>query len=83
MFETISQWLKKMPQRSWLEYISMSVGFAPFGQLSDFWNHPRQWNTMFRDLLRQTYKDKDFLLTIWKDKKLSENDIPWALITVL
>lgn len=79
LFETIAEWMKKMPQRSWLEYLSMSVGFAPFGQLQSFWGDPGLWNPMFRDLLRQTYQDKEFLLTIWKDKSLSENDIPWVI----
>ena len=34
----------------------------------------------FRDLLRQTYQNKELLLTIWKDKKQSENEIPWILL---
>ena len=79
IFETIATWMNKMPQRSWLEYLSMSVGYAPFGQLQAFWAHPSQWNEMFRDLLRQTYEDKEFLLTIWKEKSISENDIPWIM----
>ena len=79
VFEALSDWMDKMPQRSWLEFISMSIGHAPFGQVEEFWRHPSRWNEYFRDLLRQTYMDKEFLLTVWKEKKLSENDIPWTL----
>lgn len=79
LFETITEWMKKMPQRSWLEYLTMSVGYAPFGQVKEYWNNTGRWTPMFRDLLRQTYQDKEFLLTIWKNKSISENDIPWIL----
>ena len=41
---------------------------------------PSTWDDGFRDLLRQTYQNKELLLTIWKDKKQSENEIPWILL---
>ena len=79
IFETITNWLNCMPQRSWLEYLSMSVGHAPYGKVQEFWNNPADWNEMFRSLLMQTYQDKEFLLAIWKEKRISENDVPWVL----
>ena len=43
-------------------------------------NRPETWDDGFRDLLRQTYIDKEFFLTKWKDKTTSENEVPWNLL---
>lgn len=40
---------------------------------------PARWNDVFRDLLRQTWEDKDFLLTEWGDKICKDNDVPWLV----
>ena len=42
----------------------------------EYWAKPEWWTPMFRDLLRQTYMDPEFLTLQWGDKRLSENDLP-------
>ena len=39
-------------------------------------NNPATWDEGYRDLIRQTYEDKEFFLTKWKNLSYSENDIP-------
>lgn len=78
LFETISNWTHNKFQYSWLEWITTEYGPGlKFGRNIDFWGHPEKWNEVFRDLLRQTYTDKDFLTIQWGESSLSENDIPW------
>lgn len=81
LFEEISIWTKNSFQSSWLSFITNRYfGFQRhFNNTIIIWNHPEKWNEVFRDLLRQTYKDKDFIMWEWGELKISENDIPWKL----
>lgn len=73
LFEELHNWSVKHTQISWCEYIQQT-------HPSSVIHKPETWDGAFRDLLRQTYTDKDFFLTIWKDKKVSENEVPWQIL---
>lgn len=81
LFEEIAIWTKESFQISWLDYLTNKF----FGRNRNYnseitiWNHPEKWNEVFRDLLRQTYKDKEFLTLCWGENYISENDIPWNI----
>jgi len=78
LFETAAKWLSKKPQVSWLEWITIQYGPGlKFGRTMTFWGHSKEWSSMFRDLLRQTWTNKKFLTLQWGKKTLSDNDIPW------
>lgn len=79
IFETLAEWTKYNFQESWLEFISKRYGQIKNADMTDYWCHPQKWDEVFRDLLRQTYQDKDFLTFRWGDNYVSENDIPWKL----
>lgn len=80
LFETVSNWMSTQPMMSWLEWITAVYGPGlRFRRNTTFWSHPEKWNPVFRDLLRQTRHDQEFLLTQWGNKKVSENDVPWAI----
>ena len=79
IFETLAEWTKYNFQESWLEFISKRYGQIKNADMADYWCHPQKWDEVFRDLLRQTYQDKDFLTFRWGDNYVSENDIPWKL----
>lgn len=69
--------MRAQPAMSWLEWITSVYGPGlRFRRNTSFWGHPEKWNEVFRDLLRQTRNDIQFLTLQWGDKKLSENDIP-------
>ena len=76
IFEEVSNWTKNYLKKSWLEYIT--IRFQNNGRMSveESWNRPDRWTILFRDLLRQTWLDKEFLLHRWKDDYVSENQIP-------
>jgi hypothetical protein len=57
----------------WLEYL-MGAHYG-YGRL----NKPNQWPDMFRELLRQTWEDREFLLLRRKDNYMSDNEITWNL----
>ena len=73
LFEELHNWSAWKEQISWFEYIQRT---HPKSNIAD----PSTWDDGFRDLLRQTYTDKEFFLIKWKDKKLSENEVPWELL---
>ena len=64
---------------SWLEFITSSfVGFM-LPQQIEYWYHIERWNDNYRNIIRQTYQDREFLLTQWGDAKVNEVNIPWKL----
>lgn len=74
LFEEISNWTQSARGNlSWLEYLMGK--HKMYGKL----NKPEVWPEVFRDLLRQTYEDKEFLLLRRKDNYMNENEIPWEL----
>lgn len=73
IFEELNKWTSMQETLSWCEYIQRVHPFCDI-------NRPETWNDGFRDLLRQTYIDKEFFLTKWKDKTTSENEVPWNLL---
>lgn len=78
LFETVSDWLREKPQWSWLEWITSIYGPGlKFNANLDYWGHPERWNEVFRDLLRQTWRNAEFLTAQWGEKFISHNDIPW------
>ena len=80
LFENLAKWTKSFIKLSWLEYISREYGR---GLQSDrnvmFWARPGEWSEPFRDLLRQTWTDEEFLLKRWGKDKMAVNDIPWTI----
>lgn len=64
MFQMVSEWTNsKSYKRSWLAYLSARyVGYSRDRQQL-YWCRPYEWHPVFRDLLRQTYQNKEFLLT--------------------
>lgn len=79
VFEELSTWTHKAFKKSWLEYLTSRFQKNGYMLSVEYWNHPEAWNVLFRDLLRQTWFDKEFLLHRWKSDFVSENDIPWQL----
>lgn len=78
IFEELSTWSQKHFRKSWLEYLTSRFS-NKFMLAEEYWNHPENWHILFRDLLRQTWTDKEFLLLQWKDSFVSEVKIPWKL----
>jgi len=77
-FEEVTKWMNKSPRISWLEWITLKY-LGKFIDNQDYWNSPQKWNEVFRDLLRQTYQDVEFLLLQWGNKSVSENVVPWLM----
>lgn len=73
LFEELSKWSTQKMKTSWFQYLLLTHPKCNAAL-------PSTWDDGFRDLLRQTYQNKELLLTIWKDKKQSENEIPWILL---
>lgn len=73
LFEELNKWSSQPEMMSWFEYLTRT---HPKSNIAD----PSTWDDGFRDLLRQTYQDKEFFLTKWKNKKNSENEVPWELL---
>lgn len=79
-FAALAEWTNGSKYRkSWLEYLTIKYAGATADDAIFYWNRPKLWNEVFRDLLRQTYIDRDFLLEGWGGKRFSENEIPWKL----
>lgn len=83
LIETIINWTQEKSKRksnfvnsSWLEYITEINNIK---NIDNYWTHPEHWSVSFRDLLRQTRQDKEFLLLQWGDKSLSLSEIPTYL----
>lgn len=80
LFSVIAEWTWHGSYRHcWLDYITAKFTGARNEDAVFYWNRPYQWNEVFRDLLRQTYLDREFLLLQWGSNKHTENDIPWKL----
>lgn len=77
-FEEVAKWMNKSPRISWLEWITLKYS-GKFVEHQEYWNSPQKWNEVFRDLLRQTYQDVEFLLLQWGNKSISENAVPWLM----
>ena len=80
LFSVIAEWTwKKQYRNSWLNYITHK--FAALGNEDAifYWCTPKKWHEVFRDLLRQTYTDKDFLLCRWGNNIESGINIPWNI----
>ena len=81
IFSVISEWtLTPSYKHSWIEFITAKFTGARNEDAAIYWNRPHEWHDAFRDLLRHTYTDPEFLLWQWDNKKRSENDIPWKLL---
>ena len=78
IFEELSTWTKKYLQKSWLEYITMRFNDVNCSS-ETYWNNPNLWSELFRDLLRQTWEDRDFLLSTWDDDRVLEMNIGWKI----
>lgn len=80
LFEELANWTKGPTfYLSWLEYISKKFLKAIGEDAIIAWNNPIKWTEPFRNLLIQTWYDKDFLRHQWGKKYLSEINIPWNL----
>lgn len=80
IFEELCAWTEVNCKISWLEFIGKQYKLArSLCNQKDYWNKPQTWNSLFRDLLRQTWEDRTFLLIQWGLTSISENDIPWNL----
>lgn len=78
--ELMEDWCKLNFKMSWLEYLSIRFKVDKnYMSGSTDWNKPDKWHPLFRDVIRQTYEDTDFLLRKWGNEKVSELEIPWKL----
>ena len=78
LFEMISCWTYDNFQTSWLEWLTWKFSRKRFEDMQFYWCHPYEWHQVFRAMLRQTYEDINFIITQWKDKKISLTLIPYA-----
>ena len=78
--ELFENWTEMNFRVCWLEFLSYryGVGHNTMSGVTD-WNKPQTWPPLFRDALRQTYQDKEFLLLQWGDDKMSDLEVPWQL----
>lgn len=74
-FEAVTRWMIKRPRLSWIEFIQREYGRSG----ENVFNKPGTWTPVFRDLLRQTYKDREFLTLKWENSVMSVNEVPWNL----
>lgn len=79
IFEEISNWTEHYFKNSWLEYLSMRFAANRTVDIKTYWRRPEKWDINFRDLLRQTWWNKEFLLHKWKNSFVSETDVPWQI----
>lgn len=78
LFAVIGEWTQnKSYKKSWLEFLTAKFGISSGDESMFYWNRPYEWHEVFRDLLRQTFMDKEFLLHQWGDKTFPEIKIPW------
>lgn len=78
VFEELATWTKRYFTLSWLEYITNRFGNKR--NEIQFWNNPSAWGEIFRDLLRQTWMDREFLLTRWQGTSINESRIAWKVL---
>lgn len=78
--ELIEEWTTNYLQQSWIEFLSKrySVSSNNVSGTNNL-NKPETWPILFRDVLRQTYRNQEFLLLKWGNTKTSINEIPWNL----
>ncbi len=73
IFEELHNWTDKHEPISWFEYLTRVHHYSII-------NKPETWDEGFRDLIRQTYTDREFFLIKWKDRYTSDNEVPWELL---
>lgn len=73
LFEELNKWTSLQENISWFKYLLRSHPDCDI-------NLPKTWDDGFRDLVRQTYIDKEFFLLKWKDKYDSMNEVPWKIL---
>lgn len=74
LFDLVANW--KQFKVSWLEWITAYCTNVYKDQLY-YWLSPLKWSSIFRDLLRQTWKDKEFLILKWGDEVVK--DVPYEI----
>lgn len=82
LFELLQEWMsnKKTAVKSWLEFVTNVCGnLYDSLDYENYWNHPETWSETFRDVIRQTWTKKDFLLLKWGNNTQSEITINWKL----
>lgn len=80
LFEELTSFMEQKPQWSWLNYITWHYARLMGQDAKMYWSMPARWNDVFRDLLRQTWEDKEFLLTEWGNKICKDNEVPWLVL---
>ena len=81
-FSVLCEWTEGIwYKKSWLEFLTKKYAKIGAGVNSViYWSSPERWSEIFRDLLRQSYTDKEFLLLEWGENNLlSSQDIPWKI----
>lgn len=80
MFKELNYFMRSQPTVSWVEYITKRFSRLVGEDAQLYLVDPSKWAPEFRDLLRQTYKVKDFFLLRWGDDFYPEEHIPWELL---
>lgn len=83
MFQELAAFSMKNIERSqsWFEYLCFKYsGATSRDECLMYLNFPHRWHPEFRDLIRQTYKQRDFFLLRWGDDKIDERYIPWNIL---
>lgn len=78
LFEVFAEWGNKF-KSSWLEFITSYTTKISHRDYPFYWTKPGEWNDLFRDLLRQTWRHKEFLVWKWGETKLEENLVPYNI----
>ena len=80
LFSIIGEWTwHRFAKSSWLEFITRKFSRLVGESAIFYWSNPKKWHDEFRDLLRQTYTDKTFLLLKWGNSSVSEISVPFEL----
>ena len=78
-FKVISLWTQSAQwKRSWLEYITAKFAGQDKTSQAIYWSNIKKWNDNYRDLIRQTWTNKEFLLMRYGGKMISDINIPWT-----
>jgi hypothetical protein len=82
MFQELAAFCERCaekPQLSWLEYLCYKYGRAiSRDECFVYLNNPQNWHPEFRDLVRQTYQQKDFFLLRWGEEYFDQGYIAWS-----
>lgn len=72
VFEELNYWTSASKSQSWVEYLLYRYPQCSIGR-------PETWTEPYRELLRHTWYDQEFMLVKTEDKTTSAATVPWTI----